>query len=63
MARQLRIFSGLLLRLNKLATSVSDVLNHLVAPPPVPLSPVLSRRQHLAAAVDEARRIKRGLRR
>jgi hypothetical protein len=57
------MLSDLFVRLNKLAASASDGLHHLFAAPPVPISPVLSRRQHLAAAVDEARRIKRAVRR
>lgn len=63
MARHLPILSRLFPRLNGFAASVGDVLHHLFGAPPVPLSPVLSRRQLLAASVDEARRVKRGLRR
>ena len=63
MSGHLHIFSRLSLRLHRLATSMGDLLNHLFGAPPVPLSPMLSRRQLLAASVDEARRIKRGIRR
>lgn len=46
--------------LGKWVTHLGDLFNHLIKAPPLKPLPVMSRRQRLAAAVDAAKRIKRG---
>ncbi|MGO4502189.1 MULTISPECIES: hypothetical protein [unclassified Dyella] len=47
-------------RLAKLIQSVGDLFDHVFGEPYRQLSPVLSQRQQLAAAMEAARRLKRG---
>ena len=49
--------------LGKWITHLSDLFDHLIKTPPLKPLPVMSRRQKLAAAVDAAKQIKRGMRR
>jgi len=49
-------------RLGKLAMDVRDLLNRLTGESSLKLSPIMSRRQHLAAVRDATRRINRGRR-
>ena len=46
--------------LGKWAARLSDLFDHLTKVPPMKPLPVMSRRQKLAAAVDAAKRVKRG---
>jgi len=56
-------FSSRPSRLAALAHSIGEVLRHMLGEPHAQLSPVMSHRQQLAAAVEAARRLKRGVRR
>jgi len=47
-------------RLAKLIQSIGDLFDHMFGEPYKQLSPVMSQRQQLAAAMEAARRLKRG---
>lgn len=47
-------------RLGKLAIHMRDLLDRLMGAPSLKPSPIVSRRQHLAAVMDAARGINRG---
>jgi hypothetical protein len=59
MARHFR-FTSRPSRLARLARYVGDVMVHVFGEPYTQLSPIVSRRQQLGAAMEAARRLKRG---
>jgi hypothetical protein len=56
MASQFPFASPPVSMLGKLATSMSEMLHHLMGIRPMQPLPIMSRRQQLAAAVDAAKR-------